>query len=325
MDFTLSEEQELVRSTARTLLAKECPPALVRQAIDDPSAADPLWDRLREWVALGDGPLVDHCLFLEETGAVCAPGPYFVTSAIGLPLLRAAGRDWDGSAALSVAWADEDGVWSNDPGGVVRTFVLDADRADLVVAVLPGPAIALVEPPPATPIEWVDLTRRAFSCEVAAIANRGDTNLGPALERATVGLAAEMVGTARWLLDTAVQYAKDRVQFDRPIGSFQAIQHKLADVAVELERAWSAVYYAAMTVDAGDPDRYRAVHVAKAAVGAAVTTAAKEAIQVHGGLGYTWEHDLHLFIRRAYATEHLLGTTAWHHDRLADLLLGTQM
>jgi alkylation response protein AidB-like acyl-CoA dehydrogenase len=111
------------------------------------------------------------------------------------------------------------------------------------------------------------------------------------------------------------------VQFDVPIGSFQAIQHKLADMALDLERATSAVAYAAMTIDAMDAERHRAVHVAKAAAGSAAKRAAKDGIQIHGGIGYTWEHDLHLFIRRAYASEHLLGTSDWHHDRLAELLI----
>jgi alkylation response protein AidB-like acyl-CoA dehydrogenase len=129
-----------------------------------------------------------------------------------------------------------------------------------------------------------------------------------------------MVGTARRLFDMALAYAKERVQFDVPIGSFQAIQHKLAEMALDLERATSAVAYAAMAVDAKDADRHRAAHVAKAAAGAAVTRAAKDGIQIHGGIGYTWEHDLHLFIRHAYGSEAWMGTSAWHHDRLADLL-----
>ena len=137
---------------------------------------------------------------------------------------------------------------------------------------------------------------------------------------ATIALSAEMVGTARRLFDMALAYAKERVQFDVPIGSFQAIQHKLADMALDLERATSAVAYAAMTIDAKDADRHRAAHVAKAAAGAAVTRAAKDGIQIHGGIGYTWEHDLHLFIRHAYGSEAWLGTTDWHHDRLAELL-----
>ena len=107
-----------------------------------------------------------------------------------------------------------------------------------------------------------------------------------------------------------------------PIGSFQAIQHKLADCSLDVERASSAVHYAAMTLDADDRERHRAVHVAKAAAGQAATRAPRTRIQIHGGIGYTWEHDLHLFLRRAYGSEHLLGTAGWHHDRLADLILG---
>ena len=118
----------------------------------------------------------------------------------------------------------------------------------------------------------------------------------------------------------ALAYAKERYQFDVPIGSFQAIQHKLAEMSLVLERATAAVHYASMTVDAADPDRERACHVAKAAAGEAARRILKDGIQIHGGIGYTWEHDLHLFIRRATLAETQLGTTEWHHDRLADLL-----
>src|SRR5262249_23723611 len=142
------------------------------------------------------------------------------------------------------------------------------------------------------------------------------------LERGTIALAAEMVGTARRLFDMTLAYAKERVQFDVPIGSFQALQHKLADMALDLERATSAVAYSAMAVDAKDADRHRAAHVAKAAAGAAATRAAKDGIQIHGGIGYTWEHDLHLFIRHAYGSEAWMGTGAWHPDRLAALVFG---
>ena len=119
-----------------------------------------------------------------------------------------------------------------------------------------------------------------------------------------------------------LSYAKERRQFGVPIGSFQAIQHKLADMSLVLERATAAVHYAAMTVDAADDDRAKACHVAKAAAGEAGRRILKDGIQIHGGIGYTWEHDLHLFLRRATADEYLLGTTGWHHDRLADALFG---
>ena len=130
-----------------------------------------------------------------------------------------------------------------------------------------------------------------------------------------------MVGTARRIFDMALAYAKERKQFDVPIGSFQAIQHKLADMSLALERSTAAVHYAAMTIDGDDPDRTRACHVAKAAAGEAARRILKDGIQIHGGIGYTWEHDLHLYLRRATADEYLFGTTGWHLDRLAELLI----
>jgi alkylation response protein AidB-like acyl-CoA dehydrogenase len=322
MDFTLTDDQELLRDTARTLLTKECPSSLVRAHGDDPAASDPLWVHLKEWVALGDGPLVDLCLFLEETGAVVAPGPFFATAALYRPLCAAAGRTPQSSG--TVALAGPDGHWTVN-GERPKTFVIEADRVDEVLTVAQTEERPFVTDESASlrQVGTLDSTRRVFELDVAAGGGSDieQEAVAAVLQRATVALAAEMVGAARWLLDTTIEYAKQRVQFDRPIGSFQAIQHKLADMALALQRAWSAVYFAAMTVDAGDPARHRAVHVAKASAGEAARRCARDGIQIHGGIGYTWEHDLHLYIRRVYGSEHLLGTTAWHHDRLAALLL----
>ena len=331
MDFTLTPEQELLRSTARALLSRECPPSLVRAHMDDPTAADELWKHLREWVGLAGGPLVDLCLFLEETGAVLAPGPFFCTTALFAPMLAAVDHELlprvtAGDVTGTVAMANHRGRWVAH-ADVVKTFVLEADRVDYIAAVLPGPAVVLLlERPRLRQVGTLDSSRRVFEVEVD---DAGEDALAlseeqrqDVLQRATVALAAEMVGTTRRLLEMTLAYAKVREQFDRPIGSFQAVQHKLADMALAQERAWSAVYYAAMAIDAGDPDRQRAAHVAKAAAGDAVRRCAKDGIQIHGGVGYTWEHDLHLSIRRAYASEHFLGTTDWHHDRLGALLLG---
>jgi alkylation response protein AidB-like acyl-CoA dehydrogenase len=131
-----------------------------------------------------------------------------------------------------------------------------------------------------------------------------------------------MVGVAHRIFDMSLQYAKERKQFDVPIGSFQAIQHKLAEMSLALERSTAAVYYAAMTVDAEDADRTRACHVAKAAAGEATRRILKDGAQIHGGIGYTWEHDLHLYLRRATADETLFGSTGWHHDQIAYLVIG---
>ena len=302
----------------------------MRAHIDDRTAADPLWEHLRAYAALGGGPLTDLHLFLEETGYVAAPGPFFPTAALFAPLLRAIDHEMlpavlDGGATGTVALAGNDGVWApNDDR--VKTFVAEADRVDWVAVVSGAPTVTLVTSPPTRRVATIDPSRRLFEIDTTAV-ERGDAVAVDAdvvaalVERATVALAAEMVGTARRMFDMTLAYAKERIQFDAPIGSFQAIQHKLADMALEVERATSAVQYAAMAIDADDAERHRATHVAKAAAGAAATRAAKDGIQIHGGIGYTWEHDLHLFIRRAYGNEHWLGTRGEHLDRLADLVI----
>jgi alkylation response protein AidB-like acyl-CoA dehydrogenase len=320
MDFTLTDDQQLLCETARKLLDRECPPSLVRAHVDDVGAYAPLWEHLGEYTALGLGPATDMCLFLEETGYVCAPGPFLATA------LFAALTDEE--AIGTVAVAGTNGMWEPNADSV-KTFVLEADRVDRVAVVLPGPAVAVVDRPGTDRLRFVatvDFSRRVFELDTSrmeldaqAIAPEA---LAAWLDRAYVSLAAEMVGTTRRVFTMALQYAKDRHQFDRPIGSFQAIQHKLAEMSLVLERATAAVHYAAMTVDAAHTDRARACHVAKAAAGEAARRVLKDGVQIHGGVGYTWEHDLHLFLRRATADEALLGTTGWHHDRLADLLLG---
>ncbi len=333
MDFSLSDEQQLLRDTARTLLAKECPPALLRAHIDDPAAADPLWERLRDFAALGGEPLTDLCLFVEETGSVAAPGPFFATTALFAPVLAATGHELlaptlAGDTNGTVALAGADGVWAvNDEP--VKCFVPELDRVDWVAVISPGPnvQVAATEGLATRLLTTADWSRRLFELDIAGLDTPtiavATDRLESVVRRATVAVSAELVGTARRLFDMALEYAKQRVQFDHPIGSFQAIQHRLAEASLAVERADSAVQYAAMTVDADDAEARRATHVAKAAAGTAATRAAKDSIQVHGGVGYTWEHDLHLFIRRAYGTEAWFGPTGWHHDRLAELLLDT--
>jgi hypothetical protein len=333
VDFTLDDQQQLLRQTAASMLGNECPIGLVRSHTDDPAVVQSLWsDHLHEWVALGDGPLVDHCLFLEEAGAVLLPGPYFATSALFLPVMRAVRHPLADAAAAgeitgTLALAGPSGIW--DQSGLadqVRSFVPEADRVDHLACVVgPDPAVMLA--PADTDlrlIETLDSTRRLFEVDVAPGESTplSASALDDVVQRATIALAAELVGTTRWLVDTTVEYSKQRVQFDRPIGSFQGLQFEMVDMALDHERAAAAVYYAAMAFDARDHDRHRAAHVAKAAAGTAARHAAKVAVQVHGGIGYTWESDVHLYLRRAYGSEYLLGPASWHHDRLADALFG---
>jgi alkylation response protein AidB-like acyl-CoA dehydrogenase len=329
MDFALTEEQTLLRDTARALLAKECPPSLLRAHINDPLVADGLWDHLRDFAALGDGPCTDLAIFCEELGYAAAPGVFFPTVAQFAPLLVAIGHPLlddalAGSVTGTVALAGAAGDWVVN-GDAVKTFVAEADRVDWIAVVATGPEVRVVarDAVSVRRVQTVDFSRRLFEVEASGSVETHAVEPGAVdavLARATVALAAEMVGAARRIADMSVAYAKERYQFGVPIGSFQAIQHKLADMSLAVERAQSAVQYAAMALDAEDADRHRAAHTAKAAAGVAATMAAKDGVQTHGGIGFTWEHDLHLFLRRAYGSAYWMGTTDWHHDRLADLL-----
>jgi alkylation response protein AidB-like acyl-CoA dehydrogenase len=309
MDFSLTPDQELLRDTAHKLLERECPPALVRAHIDEPSVYEQLWRHLAEYTLLGTGPGSDCCLFLEQTGYAAAPGPFLATV-----LYAALTRDEDSIGTVALV---------DDP---TMPFVLEADRVERIAFVGPGPSIAIVDASTCAQefVSQVDFSRRLFRVEAPATGFEpiDRERLDAWRDRAYVCLAAETVGVARRIFDMALAYAKERYQFDVPIGSFQAIQHKLADMSLALERATAAVHYASMTVDAADPDRERACHVAQAAAGEAARRILKDGIQIHGGIGYTWEHDLHLYLRRATADEYLLGTTGWHLDRLADLVIG---
>jgi alkylation response protein AidB-like acyl-CoA dehydrogenase len=330
MDFTFTPDQELLRETARAMFAKECPTTLLREHMTDRSAIVPLRRHVREFAGLGTGAASDLCVFLEEMGYVAAPGPFFASAVLAGPLLEAIRHPQlepviSGEAVATVAIAGNSGEWIPN-AETVKYFVLDADLADWIVILESGPSVRVVprDRVDPVPIRTVDSTRPVFRIDVGDVESESFELSADAWEawrdRAHTVIAAEMVGTARRLFDMALEYAKERKQFDVPIGSFQAIQHKLADLALALERATAAVQYASMTVDAADADRTRAAHVAKAAAGDAARRCSKDGIQIHGGIGYTWEHDLHLFIRRATASEYLLGPTSWHHDRLADLL-----
>jgi len=181
-----------------------------------------------------------------------------------------------------------------------------------------------------TQLKTVDMTRRL--CHVKFDNVKADGILGkvdegwPILSRvlniATAGLATEMVGTAQKALDMSVDYAKTRVQFGKPIGSFQAVKHKCVDMMVAVENARSLVYYASWTVDTGNDEQKTAVPMAKAYASDMAKNVTSEAIQVHGGIGFTWEHDMHLYHRRALAGEANLGNGPVHRETVARTLLG---
>ena len=320
MDFRLTDEQQALRASARELLSRECSPALVRTRYDDPAArADSLWRHVvaSGWTAItvpesagGLGmSVIELCLVLEECGRALAPVPLWETAGLLVPLLRDLG---DETRLAAVAAGDLSGTAVTSDG-----LAPEAHSVDVVALAGGDGRTQVVDVGDLSPTVLDSLDRTRVLCAVD-----GATPPHPAGPRdeATVALCAETVGVARHLLETTVAYAKVREQFGVPIGSFQAVKHKLADVLLDVERASAATYYAAMCIAAGDSDAARATCVAKASVGDASRRAAKEGVQLHGGIGFTWEHDLHLYIRRVYGNEPLLGGAVEARARLATLL-----
>lgn len=303
-----------------------------------------------------DGGPVELGIVLEEMGRVLLPSPFFATvalagQAIALSEDGAAKAAWlsriaDGTMTATLAVSEERGGFALDcvttsaiedrDGWLIsgtKMFVVDADSADLVLVIAgtdSGPGLFAVEgDAPRTTrsrMDALDLTRRLGRIDfdetpARRVGPSGDVaaHLQRVLDLAVVALAHEQVGGADACLQSAVSYAKTRTQFNRPIGSFQAIKHKCADVLVEVEAARSAAYSAAWDAADGGSELGLAAAVAGSYCSEVYTHAAKENIQVHGGIGYTWEHDAHLHLRRAKSSELLFGTPVRHRTRVADL------
>jgi alkylation response protein AidB-like acyl-CoA dehydrogenase len=374
VDFAFSEEQEMLRRSARDFLAKESSSKVVRKLMESPDAFDgALWKKLADmgWTALGIpeeyggvGTFLDLVVVLEEAGRALLPGPFFATMGLAVPVLIEAGTDAQkkealgaiaqGSARATLAMTEQSGRW--DPESVslaakqtgdgwqldgVKQFVPDAEVADYMVVVArtrgegeDGITLFLITGKPkgmtVTPLKAMDMTRRWTEVrfdkvQLDASSVMGSTHnawpsLKRALEWATAALCAEMIGGGQKVLETSTEYAKTRQQFGKPIGIYQAVSHKLADMLVQSESARSATYYAAWTVDADAPDRSLASSMAKAYVSDAYRKIAGDGIQVHGGIGFTWEHDMHLYLKRAKASEVTLGDATYHRELVAQAL-----
>lgn len=301
--------------------------------------------------------LVDLVVVQEELGAVPLPGPYLSSAVAATLAARAFGLAEllpdlaDGSRRGTVA-VEEAG--HGDPLGTVRTtarpssgdadgpdgwslsglkpLVLDGAEADwaLVAARVDGMlGTFLVERPAGEPVPTLDVTRPAARL---ALDDRRARRVGPpgdhtelwrrVLDDVAVAVCAELVGTSQRAMELAVEYAKVRVQFGRPIATFQVIKHKAADMLHRLELARVGTHFAAWASDVGDAGRARAAAMAKGYAGEAATWVTAEAIQVHGAVGFTWDVDCHLLYRRAKTADLLWGSGTWQRARLADLVVG---
>lgn len=332
MDLAFTEDQESLRSSVRAVLERECPMTLVRSVVEKGPAASAagvgaLWQQMVSlgWPALtvpeSSGGLglgwVELAVVLEELGRACAPGPYASTVAQYLPFVRG------GSPSLV---AD---VASGVRGALVLSeYVLGAPEADVFAVVRGGRVHVVRRDAPGvsvTPVNALDPSRpvgRVAVSDDALAAAEGVFDVPPtARDEAVVGVAVETVGACQAIFDLALEHAKTRVQFGVPIGSFQAIKHKFTDMFVALEKARAAAYFAAACLAEGDDRVALAASMAKAAAGDCQRLLAGEGIQILGGMGYTWEHDMQLLVKRAKTGEMLFGSTHEHRARVADLVL----
>jgi len=361
MDFTFSDDQDALRGAVRAFLANEAPGAYVRAMADDERGfTDEVWSRIAGvgWPGLlvpeAEGGLglglVDMAVVMEEMGRLPFPGPFFSSSVLATLAARRLRADdllaplASGTLRGTVA-LEEQG--HGDPVERVRTrarrkgatwvlngvklLVLDGHTADWVIVVArteEGLGSFLIQAPDAEAVPTLDPTRKAARLVL------DDTRAEPVgpvgdqtatwrriVDDAAVMLAAELVGSCDAALELAVEYAKVRVQFDRPIASFQAIRHKAVDMLHRLELSRVGTHYAAWTSDIDDPARERAAAMAKGFVGEAAVFVSSEDIQIHGGVGFTWDCDAHFYYKRAKQNDAMLGYQGFQRQRLADLVL----
>ncbi|MFZ0886302.1 MAG: acyl-CoA dehydrogenase, partial [Candidatus Acidiferrales bacterium] len=289
---------------------------------------------------------VELMLLMEEAGRALLPGPFFSTVVLAGSVLDAVGTSAHknkylapicrGEVRATVAIPEAGGSWDpeamhmNAQGGELtgeKFFIPDAAVADFIIVVARN-GVFIVDPKASgvkiSPMASMDLTRKLYAIEFsnAAAEEIGTTaNLPRALDIATTALAAELVGGMQRTLDLTVEYAKTRKQFGKPIGMFQAVQHQCADMYLETESARSAVYYAGWALEENSPDAPKAVSIAKMYASDAARTVGNRGIQVHGGMGFTWENDIHLYYRRAKASETAFGDATFHRERIASLVI----
>ncbi len=372
MDLGLSEEQEMLKKSARDFLQKECPKQLVKQLDESEEGYSPeLWRKMAGlgWIGLpfpeeyggGGGSFLDLTVLLEEMGYNILPGPFFSTMVLGgLPILAAGNEERkkellpsiaNGEAILTLALTEPSVRYD---AAAVRTtadarngeyvingtklFVPDANVADFFLVVARtretanpegGITVFLVDAnSPGVEITLLKTLARDKQCEVVfegvsvpqknilGELDRGWPIVQDVLQKATVAKCAEMVGGAQAALDMAVAYAKERVQFNRPIGSFQAIQHYCANMVSDVDGSRFVTYKAAWKVSEGLPATMD-VAVAKAWTSGAYGRVTLLAHQIFGAIGFTMDHDLHLYYRRAKASEMMFGDGACHRATVA--------
>jgi alkylation response protein AidB-like acyl-CoA dehydrogenase len=327
MRFAFGEEQQELARVVRELLARECPPAAVRRAWERDEL--PAWDALAAAGVVGmtaperfggaGATELELALVLDEAGKAALPGPLADHTAVAIPLVaetcddatcdRLLGGAATGRALLATQLAGAPFV-----DGAARARTILVARGDELHAVDPGRDATI------TAHATVDGARRLATVEphrTTVIARNANGALARARDRASWAAAAELVGLARRMIDMTVAYVSIRTQFGRAVGTFQAVQHALAEAHVAVELARPCVHRAAYALAHRESDASRDVSLAKALASDAAELAARTALQCHGAIGYSFEHDLHLWMKRAWALAAAHGSAADHRARIA--------
>lgn len=331
MKFAFTEDQQLFRDAVRDMLARECTADVVRAAWDDEAGRAPaVWARLAEMGVVGltapeaDGGMdmndLDLVLLLEEAGRAALPEPLVATTAVGIPLLAACGQEkWVKAAATGEALIAL---------GLYGSLLEGAAAADVLILAAAG-ELHLLTPDQVelTPQTSVDGSRRVAKVAWTPAADTriadGETAatlIAAARDRGAVGTAAELLGLARRMLDMTVAYTTERTQFGKAIGTFQALKHHMADTLVAIEIARPVVYRAAYSLANNDVERSIHASMAKAYASDAAKLAARKALQCHAAMGYSYEYDLHLWMKRTWALAASWGDAAHHRRRVADAI-----
>lgn len=348
MDFAFTDEQAMIAETARDFFNERATSEATRKAMAADGIDRALWEAFCTEMGLGgilvpeeyDGAGLGHIEFAavaEAAGARVAALP-LLGLAMASSALVAGGSDAQQSHWLpklasgeSIAAAAGTADLKADGDKLSGTFTLVPHGAVADVFVLAGPEGAWLVEPGASGVTVIAQTTMDQTRPLAKITLDGAVGdpladhraaLTAANQTGWVCLAAEALGGAQECLSRTVAYSQERVQFGRQIGSFQAYKHRLADLMVEIEQARSAVYWAAVALDHGTDDPELAVHAAKAYCADTYFHCAADMIQLHGGIGFTWEHDAHLFFKRARSVQTLLMDGNWHREQIATMLLG---
>ena len=328
MHFDFTDDQRSIKSTAKEFLAARYKPEKLRELAEGGTYDDAIWDEMRElgWAGIfvdeeyeGQGlGVVELVILMEELGYALAPSPFLSNAAAGL-VIQHAGSDEQKQRWLPGIASGEKRAALGELKNGRAPLVADAEEAELIV-LFDCDTASVVERSAADveAVDTIDSTRR-FAAVTADGGEALEGDVPGGLDRVAVAISAELTGLAQRTMEMAVDYAKERKQFERPIGAYQAVSHRCAQMLMEVENARALTYFAAYAAEHEPDELALAASSAKAYASDAGWRVSASSLQVHGGIGFTWEHDLHFFLKRAKTDGHLFGTARQHRDRVAEL------